>query len=157
MSIPLQALRRASITRASLVALLIMGCCHVVTRCCPDAASSDGGIGDGAPAIMPQLSALQEELLDKHCVTDCHEGINAASDLELARDRTYLDLVNRASQQLTGQIRVVPGNPEDSYLIKKMEGSQGIVGVQMPRLAPPRPQGETDALRVWITRGAPDD
>lgn len=133
-----------------LVALLFAGCC-------PDGASADGGLGDGSLSIAPRLSTLQEELLDRHCVTDCHEGVNAASNLRLERDQSYLDLVNRASQQLTGRLRVIPGNPEDSYLIKKMEGSEGMVGVRMPRLAPPRPQAETDALRGWITSGAAND
>ena len=129
----------------------------LVAACCPEGKTSDEGTADGAQAGSARLSTLQEEVLDRHCVTDCHEGVNAASNLRLEREQTYRALVNQASQQLTGKIRVVPGDPESSYLIIKMEGGAGMVGVQMPRLAPPRPQSEINALRGWISRGAPDD
>jgi hypothetical protein len=142
-------LRRA--TLLALAGVLLVGCC-------PDPRSTDGApSSDGISTSGVRLSTLQGQLFDRHCVTDCHEGASAASALQLARGRSYGNLVNQRSQQIATQIRVIPGDPGASYLVKKMVGGVGIVGDQMPKLAPPRPQAEIDALRAWISRGAPND
>ena len=57
----------------------------------------------------------------------------------------------------TGLLRVEPGNPDDSYLIRKLEGTASE-GDQMPLGGPPLPQSTIDFARQWITDGAlPDD
>lgn len=129
--------------------------------CCPDPSSpaEAGGpsSGDGATAGGARFSAIQKDLLDQHCVTDCHETLGPNAGLSLSPARAYQSLVNVASQQITSQLRVAPGSADTSYLIKKLEGAPGIVGVQMPRLAPPRPQAEIDQVRAWIDQGALGD
>jgi hypothetical protein len=100
---------------------------------------------------------VQRELFDRRCVTDCHEAVNAAAALQLTRGRSHGNLVNQRSQQIASQLRVIPGDPEGSYLVKKLAGAVGAAGDQMPKFAPPRPQSEIDWVRAWITRGAPDD
>ena len=143
-------------------AVLILAVALGLGGCCPDPVSAGDGAastgGDGAAAAgSARLSTIQKELFNRHCVTDCHQNNNAAAGLTLATGRSYQALINQASQQITSQLRVSPGNAEASYLIKKLEGDADIVGVQMPRLAPPRPQAEIDRVRAWITRGAPND
>lgn len=64
-------------------------------------------------------------------------------------------LVGVASDQDANIQRVNPGNPDNSYLIQKLEGSAGS-GQQMP----PNnalPQADIDVIRQWITDGAIDD
>ena len=134
-----------------------------LASCCPDPRTADSGSSfssseaGGSAAFEGKLSAIQTGLFDKRCVTDCHEATSAASGLSLAPGRSFAGLVNQASQQLGTAVRVVPGDPDRSYLVKKLEGSKGIVGEVMPRLAPQRPQAEIDAVRLWITRGARND
>jgi hypothetical protein len=138
--------------------LAILVAAHPLS-CCPEVKLLDGTVSstvDGG-ALQVRYKVIQQELFDRHCVTDCHESINAAANLRLTQDRSYLDLVNQASQQITSRIRVKPGQPDDSYLVRKLEGGPGIVGDRMPRLAPPRPQVEIDRVRVWIDRGASND
>ncbi len=63
-------------------------------------------------------------------------------------------LVGVPSDQDAGVQRVNPGNPDDSYLIQKLEGTAG--GSQMP----PNnalPQADIDVIRQWILDGAIDD
>jgi len=120
----------------------------------------DGGTatGDGgAAAGQARLSVIQKSIFDRHCVSDCHELGNAAANLKLTSGKSYENLVQAASHQIASQVRVVPGSPDTSYLIKKMEGGAGMVGDRMPRLAPPLPKAEVELIRSWITRGAPDD
>jgi hypothetical protein len=135
--------------------------CTLLPACCPDAQPrrEAGSAADGARdgVVGARLSSLQTNLFDKHCVTDCHSGAGAAAGLSLSRGQSYGALVNQRSQQLSTQIRVVPGDPAASYLVKKLSGGAGIVGDVMPKLAPPLPASDVDAVRGWVTRGAPDD
>lgn len=128
--------------------------------CCPDVGAQDGGVAvgeAGASAGQARLTVIQQTIFDRHCVSDCHELVNAAANLKLAPGKSYQELVQQASHQISSRVRVVPGDPARSYLMIKMEGGAGMVGDRMPRLAPPRPKAELDLIRAWITRGAPND
>jgi len=131
--------------------------------CEPPVRARDAGAGqagtDGAAASAGEVrfATLQRDLFDQHCVTDCHESANAAANLQLTRGRSYASLVNQPSQQIATQLRVVPGDPGASYLLKKLQGGVGIVGAQMPKLAPVLPASQLEAVRAWIKRGAPND
>jgi hypothetical protein len=63
-------------------------------------------------------------------------------------------LVGIASLEVPALQRVTAGNPNNSYLIRKLEGGPNIVGSRMPLLGPPLPQTTIDAIRLWITNGA---
>ena len=55
----------------------------------------------------------------------------------------------------SGLKRVVPGNPDESLLMKKLEDSQPC-GTSMPPGAP-LPAEQIDQVRAWIEQGAKDD
>jgi hypothetical protein len=59
-----------------------------------------------------------------------------------------------ASTQDASLIRVIPGNPDGSLLVQKLEGTQ-TVGIRMPAFSPPLPQATIDVIRQWIRNGAP--
>jgi len=64
-------------------------------------------------------------------------------------------LVNVASAEVPGLLRVNPGNPDASYIVQKIEGI-AAVGVRMPANGPPYlPQDRIDLVRRWIAAGAP--
>ena len=51
-----------------------------------------------------------------------------------------------------------PGDPENSYLIHKLEGRSGIVGRQMPFSGPPfLTNGQILVIKRWIEQGAKND
>ena len=50
--------------------------------------------------------------------------------------------------------RVEPGDPDNSYLIRKLEGGPNINGQQMPFGGPPLDQAVIDDIRQWISDGA---
>lgn len=63
-----------------------------------------------------------------------------------------------ASSAKSDAIRVIPGDPENSYLVRKLAGGRGIVGSRMPRIGPPYlTQGQMLVIRRWIELGAPND
>jgi hypothetical protein len=67
---------------------------------------------------------------------------------------SHAALVGVASRQVPTLARVTAGNPNDSYLIRKLEGTPGIVGGRMPLVGGPLPQTTIDSIRLWITTGA---
>ena len=83
----------------------------------------------------------------------CHVGATAPLGLRLDAANAYAMLVGVASVQEPSLLRVDPGSPDDSYLIRKLEGTASTGG-QMPLGAAPLPQADIDVIRQWITDGA---
>ncbi len=63
------------------------------------------------------------------------------------------NLVNRQSTQ-TSLLLVSPGNPEQSYLVHKIEGRSSIMGLRMPQLQAALSADQIAAIRQWIQDGA---
>ena len=85
----------------------------------------------------------------------CHSGASAPEGLQLDAAHSYALLVGVPSTEVPSLDRVNPGNPDNSYIVLKLEGAPGIVGVQMPFGGPYLPQSTIDVIRQWITNGAP--
>jgi hypothetical protein len=78
--------------------------------------------------------------------------------LNLAPAVAYANLVGVASRGKPGAIRVIAGDPENSYLIHKLEGRPGIVGLRMPFIGPPfLTDGQILVIKRWIELGARND
>jgi mono/diheme cytochrome c family protein len=65
-----------------------------------------------------------------------------------------MSLVDVASVQEPSLDRVAAGDPDSSYLIRKLEGT-AVTGGQMPLFGQPLDQPTIDAMRQWIANGAP--
>jgi hypothetical protein len=89
-------------------------------------------------------------------VSGCHTGAGSPQGLRLDEAISYALLVNVASTQNGTLLRVNPGNPGNSYLIQKLEGTASVGG-QMPLGRTPLTQATIDVIRQWITDGAIDD
>ena len=68
---------------------------------------------------------------------------------------SFDNLVNIASLQMPGAIRVLPGDPDNSYLIHKLENSQSAGGPMPGNTL--LPAATIAAIRLWIASGAVDD
>ncbi|MBI1923142.1 hypothetical protein HYR99_02715 [Candidatus Poribacteria bacterium] len=62
---------------------------------------------------------------------------------------------NEAKQ--LGTCNVIRGNPDESYLIKKLTGAPGIIGNRMPEGGDPIDTADLLKIRQWITEGARDN
>ena len=113
----------------------------------------------GAPSgqveevLTPTFEFIQNTVFKPIC-NGCHSGANPPQGLILGENETYNLLVNQPSGGVPNVLRVAPGDPKNSYLIQKLEGAQGIVGLQMPRNQPPLSQAVIDNIREWISLGA---
>jgi hypothetical protein len=66
--------------------------------------------------------------------------------------------VGVASAAKPDAVRVIPGDPDNSYLVRKLEGGPNIVGERMPRTGGPYlTDGQMLVIRQWIRRGANND
>jgi hypothetical protein len=116
------------------------------------------------PNLTPTFSSIQREIFNttdssgrQACIT-CHVAGGMAAFLPLTEGVSYNNLVNRMSGAKPGAIRVIPGDPDGSYLIHKLEGAPDIVGQRMPRTGGPfLTDGQVSIIRRWIELGANND
>jgi len=109
-----------------------------------------------AAGFGPDFSEIQANVFSPDCATSgCHAGAAPAAGLNLEETNSYAMLVGIQSSQDATLQRVEAGDPANSYLVQKLEGTASS-GQQMPPGAP-LPQSEIDVIRQWITDGATDD
>lgn len=103
------------------------------------------------------FSTIQENVFNSSCaLSGCHRGPAAAEGLDLSAGNAYDNLVGVASEQVSNLDRVDPDNPDDSYLIIKLEGGDRMAdgSAQMPRGREPLSDDQIDLIRTWIEDGA---
>ncbi len=100
------------------------------------------------------FNQLQDDVFNVSCATSgCHSGTSAPLGLNLDAGKAYDKLVGQPSLQINGLQLVEPNNPDASYLVHKLEGTQGG-GVQMPLGKPPVSASQLALIRQWIANGA---
>lgn len=122
----------------------------------PAGSSLDAGVGSDA---APRLSELVETVFVPGCILGrCHTTLAPAGELSFTGRRisVHAALVNAASSALADRVRVVPFDPDASYLMEKLESDAPAAGTRMPPIAP-LPQQQIDRVRAWIAAGALDD
>ncbi len=136
-----------------------------VLSACDESLSTVAG---PTPNLTPNFASVQREVFEStdaagrlNC-TLCHTdavGRTPSGGLNLrSADISYAQLVGVASRGKPGAVRVIPGDPANSYLIHKLEGRSDIAGVRMPRGTGPYLQaGQMMILKRWIELGARND
>jgi hypothetical protein len=123
-----------------------------------------GGGASGAATLeitAARLAELQSAVFTPRC-TSCHDGSQPAGgalpgSMDLRVGASHTSLVGVASLEQGAVMRVAPGDPAASYLVRKLEGAAGITGQRMP-LGGPFLDAETIArVRSWIADGAEDN
>ena len=156
MSCESKAAWRRSALRAGVVA------CAVLVGACDEKLRDVVG---PSPNLQPTFSSIQKEIFETtdlagraSCV-GCHtnQGRNPSGGLNLF-GTPYDALVGVPSRGRPDLRFVVPGDPDASYLVQKLEGAPGISGTRMPRSGPPYlSAGQMLVIRRWIELGARRD
>ena len=108
----------------------------------------------GSVPTQATLASIQANVFTPSCaVAGCHGGAAAQLGLRLDPGFSAGNLVNVASPLNSSLVRVVPGRPDQSFLIHKLEGTQTL-GDRMPQGGPFLTQSEIDNIRLWIANGA---
>jgi len=115
------------------------------------------------PNLAPTFASIQREIFSTQdssgrvACTQCHTNVGRtpAAGLNLVDGAAFGALVGRPSVNKPGETFVIPGDPDNSYLVKKLDGAAGIVGVRMPRTNGPfLTDGQMLVIRRWIKEGA---
>lgn len=118
-----------------------------------DASGNPTTPGSGGGQLTATFQSIQENVFTPIC-TKCHIGASAPQGLQLDAAHSFSLLVGVASTEQPTVLRVAPGDPDSSYIIRKLQGTPGISGGQMPLGGPYLPQSTIDVIRQWITNGA---
>ena len=162
------ALRVGSVACVLLVATL---------TACPGESGNGSSCDDYAPpagfdATTPAVSFSKDvmPIFGRSCAfSTCHGStIGTANGVFLGKDapRVHAAIVGVKGEELTTMPFVTAGNPRESYLMRKMDGSQCALDAQcnggscqgsMPKNEVALDVSTRDAVRRWIAQGAKND
>lgn len=113
--------------------------------------------GNETQSIEPRLSVIEQQILQPSCTfSSCHGTESPKAGLSLTGS-THGQLVNQPSSQVEGRLRVIPSDPDRSYLLEKLVDEIPTAGSRMPYTSSPLPEEKILAIRRWIELGAPND
>ena len=125
------------------------------------AGSGEGLDQNGQPIVspptglQPTLASIQDNVFTVNCaVSGCHGGAGAQYGLRLDPGFSAGNLINVPSPRDSNLIRVVPGDPDASFIIQKLQGTQTL-GDRMPDGGPYLTTAQVNVIRQWIQDGAP--
>ena len=112
---------------------------------------------DAPPPPMATLSDIQTTIFTPTCaLSGCHTGSSPPDGLNLSAGMSFNNVVNVSSVQMPALSLVAPGDPDNSYLVRKIQGT-GIVANRMPLNSAPLSQAQIDLVRQWVSDGAPNN
>lgn len=113
--------------------------------------------------VEPLLTRIQIGIFTPSCATVfCHDAATASGNLVLADEATsYAELVNvepdNRAARARGLLRVVPNDPQQSFLIVKVTDPPLAEGGRMPLIGAPLTEEQIALLIDWIEAGAPEN
>ena len=134
----------------ALAALLLAACGDVKSPTEPSAAPE-------GPAFT--FAQIQSQIFTPTCAkAGCHAASAASGEMVLEAGQAYGQIVNRPAVGNSSLDRIEPGDPERSYLIKKLRGDPDITGERMPQDNPGSlTQEQMDGIVGWVLAGAPNN
>jgi len=143
--------------------IVVIGLSVAVVGC--DEKLSD--VAGPTPDLTPTFASIQRDIFEaadssgRPACSACHNPNGGAFrqvglDLSSAAS-SYDSLVGVASREKPALTRVAAGDPENSYLLHKLEGRTDIIGGRMPNRGPYLSEGQLAIVRRWIQLGARRD
>jgi hypothetical protein len=123
----------------------------------PDRSPPD--FGPPTPAANVQFNTLYDTVIKVRC-SPCHVTMDPrAGGLDMGDATTALSSLSMGTTGCATAMppnRVVPGKPDDSYVIKKLTGASGICGQRMPKGCVDPPDGGSEDAVTAQPDAAPD-
>ncbi len=119
-----------------------------------------GDVGKSSQTQAQMTAAMfgmdvQPIFTNRCALSSCH-GDAKSADMQLSPGLAYSNIVNVRSSEDPSFMRIMPGQPDSSYLVMKIEGRQKV-GVRMPAIDGPLSAKQIQAVRSWIEAGAKND
>jgi hypothetical protein len=123
------------------------------------AAPTDGGPEAAGPDVTAEATAAE---VPADPATWSHIYVTLLHDMSYASNCTGegchdpgiqkgLDLSSQENGYVSVQAKLVPGDPEGSTIVMKLESGE------MPRTRPSMPAADLALIKAWIAAGAPND
>jgi hypothetical protein len=147
---------RSSLGGAALALLALLA---LVAAACGGSARSPTEPGSVPPGSALSFSQIQGQIFTPSCAkAGCHAASSGAGGMVLAAGVSYAQIVGRPAPEDPQLDLVKPGDPNDSYLVRKIRGDPDITGSRMPLDGPPylTPQ-QIAGIEGWIQAGAPNN
>ncbi|MEP7247097.1 MAG: TIGR03118 family protein [Gammaproteobacteria bacterium] len=106
-----------------------------------------------AATTLTELQTLVFTPICSACHTGGGAGLPASMNLSSAA-ASFAALVNVDSLEQGALKRIAPNDPDNSYLIRKIQGDETINGGRMPLGGTPLDQATINKFRSWVTAGA---
>ena len=160
---------KSSFVKACMASLGIGSLSGLGLACAGDGTGLDANgnpVGQVAQCVTPTVGCaggvcfdtdIQPILTGNCAFSGCHAGTAPQQGQNLSAGVAYANVVCVASNERPGMMRVRPFEPDSSYLVHKIQGTQGDVGGsggQMPLGGTPLSQQQISLIRAWITQGA---
>jgi len=142
------------------VAIFLNACAGDGTGLDANGLPTDTTGGDPQPA-GPTLSNDVQPIFSSNCaLSGCHGGTSPQQNQNLSTGLTFSNVVDVPSMEVPSLARIRPGQPDSSYLVHKISGTQasvGGVGGRMPLGGAPLSATEIQTIRQWVENGALDN
>ncbi|NIR03064.1 MAG: hypothetical protein GTN78_23140 [Gemmatimonadales bacterium] len=124
-------------------------------------ASSEGFDGTSVITVNAvTLSLHVQPIFTASCaLSGCHLSPAPQMGMDLSAASAFAHTVNVQSNE-SALLRIKPFDPDASYLVHKIQGTQlsvGGSGARMPLGGPSLSQEQIDTIRAWVTKGAQDN
>ena len=117
--------------------------------------------GISIDAISPDIDSLTTHVFAKSCAYgSCHDASAPAEGFQFYDLATVEAAINSASVQDESVMLIAPGDPANSYIYRKITGTNMAATDQNGRIATMMPPGaplcapKIEAVRAWIEAGA---
>lgn len=133
-------------------------CDQGVCICDEGNSGAGGGGGESNVAEVPSFQSDILPIFENSCSgNECHTEDDREAPLGLDPGLAYSNLVGVTSENCGAKTLVVPGSPDQSYLVDKLMGGSICEGDAMPLDDDPLPAAGVRTFVNWICAGAPDN
>ena len=120
---------------------------------CSGPTTSTDMVFDSAAEGPATFAQVQTTIFDVSCASSGCHGNSAWPNLSAGQ--AYDNIVRVESSR--GIALVEPGDPDNSYLYRKLLADADIDGARMPPGGPYLTPDALEVVRAWIEKGAPND
>lgn len=105
--------------------------------------------------VAATQSDIQAKIFNQNCtLSGCHDA-TAEGGLDLRAANMRANTIDAPSEK-SPLVRIAPGDPDNSFLVIKLENPTGSQGDLMPLGGRRLSEARIQSIRDWIAAGAPE-